>query len=92
MAIYLLHFSGSLGTSGRNAARHYLGWAPDGKEAERIAEHVAGAGARITAAARQRGYDLILAKVLPGDRKEERRLKNRGHFTERCPLCQGDIR
>lgn len=88
MSLYLIHFGGGhLGTSGRNSARHYLGFAPDGQVAARVAEHQRGTGAKITAAAVARGLTLELAATLPGDRTRERQLKRNGHLAQRCPLC-----
>ena len=88
--VYLTHFRGGhLATSGSNAARRYLGWKPDGRLDERLTQHQRGTGAKITAAAVQRGLSLHVVATLPGDRQRERRLKRAGHFAERlCPECR----
>lgn len=88
--VYLLHFRGGhLGTSGSNVARHYLGWTLDGHLDARLAAHQQGQGAKITAAAVQRGLSLQVVVTLPGDRQRERRLKRAGHFAERlCSVCR----
>ncbi len=86
--VYLLHFSGRLGNE-RHSAQHYLGFCPDGTLDNRLAEHEHGAGARITAAAVERGFSLRVARTWNnGDRKLERRLKNQKHSPRLCPLCQ----
>lgn len=86
MSVYLLHFSEPLA----GHAEHYLGSADD--LAARMADHLAGHGAKITAAAVAAGITLIVARTWPGGRTEERRLKGRpigsSHLRRRCPLCQ----
>lgn len=91
--VYLIHFAGGhLGTSGRNAAQHYVGWCADGTLDQRLAEHRSGAGAKITAAAVQRGLALEVVTTLPGDRTRERRLKQSGHFERYCAVCRSASR
>lgn len=72
--LYLLKFSKPLGTD-RHRAQHYLGFCEDGRLDERLAEHRAGQGARITAAAVRNGYDLQVVWTGRGNRKDERKLK-----------------
>ena len=75
--IYVLKFEHPLGRPGRHSqAQFYLGYCEDDRLADRLAEHAAGYGAAITRAAVQRGYRLELVLAIPGDRSEERRLKN----------------
>lgn len=87
--LYLIHFAEPLGTE-RHQARHYLGFV-DGDETTvqaRLEEHRAGHGARITAAAcNQRGIQYHVARTIPGDRTEERRLKNHNNLGRICPIC-----
>ena len=86
---YLLHFNGKLGnpTNPRAMAGHYLGTADDLDA--RLAEHRKGQGARITAAAVQRGIDFTVARTWPGGRTVERRLKRRKAGPRLCPKCNG---
>lgn len=88
MAVYVLHFSGTLGTTGRNSARHYVGYSPDARVNIRVSEHRSGTGASITRAAIARGFTLELARVIPNaTRTDERKIKNSGHFDRMCPFC-----
>ncbi len=74
--LYLLKFSQPLG-SDKHKAQYYLGWVECHKQLEhRLRQHRAGQGAAITRAAVERGYELHLVGTMPGDRKEERRLKS----------------
>lgn len=80
--IYLLHFDGgALARRGTRGARHYLGYCADGEVERRLAEHRAGKGARITAAASRAGLALVLVKTWAGDRARERH----------CAICR-DVR
>lgn len=82
MPCYLLHFSRPLAH-----ARHYAGFSEADVE-ERVAQHVAGRGARITQVAVSRGIELHLVRIWPkGSRKLERKLKD-GSLTDHCPLCR----
>lgn len=85
--VYLLRFTRPLGDPSRPGchARYYLGWCPDGPGRslyalfERIAEHRAGRGAAITAAAVAVGAQLQLVRTWPGaDRARERAMKKNG--------------
>jgi predicted GIY-YIG superfamily endonuclease len=75
--LYVLRFSEPLGdrSNPRGQARYYLGFCEDGRLEARLAEHRAGQGARITAAAVERHiwFDVVL--TLPGTRADERHLK-----------------
>lgn len=86
--LYLIHFTQPLGTD-RHQAQHYLGFV-DGDEQSvqaRLQEHRAGHGARITAACNSRGIPYDVARTMPGDRTEERRLKNHNNLGRICPIC-----
>lgn len=76
--LYLIEFSKPLGNE-RHQARHYLGSCEDGRLDERLAEHRAGQGARITAAAVAIGAELRVVWTGQGGRKEERNLKRQRH-------------
>lgn len=86
--IYLIHFEQPLGTP-RHQAQHYLGFV-QGDEItveHRLAEHRAGWGAKITLAANQRSIRYDVVRTFPGDRSEERRLKNQKNLGRLCPIC-----
>lgn len=90
---YLIHLVESLGDPSRPRmhARHYIGWTNGESVEVRLAQHRAGTGARILAAAVKRGIEFRVVRVWPDtDRHFERRLKNRGHYDEWCPVCKGD--
>ena len=83
MAVYLLHFERPIAH-----ARHYLGYADDVDD--RIARHRTGHGARLVAEFVANVIDFTIAKVWPkGDRKFERKLKNRHNTPRMCPVCRG---
>lgn len=94
MSVYLLHFSKPYVGTRRNPnakrtqiVSHYLGYA-ERDPYERIAQHKAGHGARLTQVAVANGIELIPAKIwMSGTRKDERKLKNRKHAARLCPLC-----
>jgi hypothetical protein len=80
--VYLLHFHAPFGH-----ARHYLGWAAHGHLADRLAEHAAGRGARLTQVVHAAGIGWTLARTWPGTRWKERSLKRQGGSSRRCPVC-----
>lgn len=86
--IYLLHFHERLGTP-QHSAQHYLGWVKGSKRTvhDRLQEHRAGTGARITAACNEKGIPYDLVQCFPGDRNLERRIKNRKNLKRLCPVC-----
>ncbi len=79
--VYLIHLDRPVGH-----ARHYTGWYQDPK---RLAHHEAGTGANLLAVARQRGISWRVVEKIPGDRNLERKLKNQGGASRRCPICKG---
>ena len=86
--IYILHFDEPL-----KHARHYCGYAYSFESLEvRIKLHARGAappqGARLTQVLHQSGIGFTLARILPGDRNEERRLKNTRNIPKYCPMCR----
>lgn len=86
--IYLLHFATPLGGP-KHQARHYLGFVEGDEQSvqARLEEHRAGWGARITAAANQRGIQYEVVRTMPGDRHQERRIKNTNNLGRYCPIC-----
>jgi len=90
---YLLHFSRALGNleNARAQAQHYLGWAEDTGDGrgleQRIAEHMAGRGARITRAAVAQGIELTLVATWVAPLGFEKILKRRKEAPKLCGLC-----
>lgn len=80
--VYLIHFDPPY-----KHARHYMGWTDNGVE-QRLAEHRAGRGARLTQVAAAAGCELILVRTWSNtERAHERVLKNRKNAPRMCPLC-----
>lgn len=82
--IYLIHFSQPLAH-----ARHYIGFV-DGdldQVQARLHEHRAGWGARILDECNRRGIHYDVVATFPGDRREERRMKNYHKGSQKCPIC-----
>lgn len=87
--LYLLHSTVRLGTTGRNSAVHYVGYAPPDELERRVDEHRRGVGrAKIVNAYLRAGARLLLTGVwLDGTKQDERRVKQHGHLEERCAYC-----
>ena len=80
--VYLIHFDRPL-----HHARHYLGYCADGTLEVRLIRHRAGRGARLLAVLRELGIGWQVVRVFDGDRRFERRLKNRRNAWRLCPVC-----
>ncbi|MGH2868400.1 MAG: hypothetical protein ACRDNK_12645 [Solirubrobacteraceae bacterium] len=81
--VYLLHFDRSY-----RHARHYIGFTQNLEQ--RLAEHHAGRGSPLIAAAIADGIDFQLAAIWQGDRHQERRLHGQKNARARlCPICVG---
>lgn len=79
--LYLLHFQRSY-----RHARHYVGFTQNLEQ--RLAEHRAGRGSPLVAAAVGAGIDFELAAIWEGDRHAERRLHRQKNTRARlCPIC-----
>lgn len=87
--LYLLHAALPVGGTGRNGARHYLGWTASRTSlALRLWLHRSGHGAKLTQAFMRRpGQELLLANVWEGNRNDERYLKNRHQLSVLCSVC-----
>ena len=82
--VYLLHFDRSY-----RHARHYIGFTQNLEQ--RLAEHRAGRGSPLIAAAIADGIDFQLAAIWQGDRHAERRLHRQKNTRARlCPICIAD--
>ena len=68
-------------------AKHYTGSAMERQLARRLTDHALGRGARLTQVQIERGGSWVLAQTEPGDRTEERRLKQHG-AARRCGVCR----
>jgi predicted GIY-YIG superfamily endonuclease len=94
--LYILGFSHPMGNPNnpRGQAYCYLGSCEDWRLDERLQEHHAGRGAKITAAAVERGFRLELIAILPGTREDERRLKTKYKNTRKLVerLARGTLR
>jgi hypothetical protein len=84
--VYLYHLASPLGNE-RHQAQHYLGTAED--VTARDALHRTRRGARILAAAVERGIGFQIVRLWPGGRDVERWLKNRKEAAQLCPVCSG---
>jgi predicted GIY-YIG superfamily endonuclease len=82
--VYLLHFAEPY-----KHARHYVGYSE--QLSKRLAHHQNGTGARLMAAVAEAGIAYQVSRVWKGaDRTFERRIHNRKHSAQLCPLCAGD--
>jgi predicted GIY-YIG superfamily endonuclease len=82
--VYLFHFDQRYEHAG-----HYTGWAEDLDH--RVAEHLAGRGARLIEVITQAGIGFRLVRTWPGvTRARERQLKRQGGASRHCPICQDD--
>lgn len=82
--VYLLHFERRI--SKRHTCQHYMGSTDDLEK--RLALHRRGLGSNLTRVAKQRGIGFELARTWAGDRKMERKLKNRHGGPRLCPICK----
>lgn len=81
MTCYLIHLNENLAH-----ARHYIGFT-EGYPHNRLKEHKVGLGARMLEVCNERGIDYDIVRTWKGDRKLERRLKNRKNAAKLCPIC-----
>jgi len=85
--VYLLHFSEKIA----DHAQHYIGFSDVGIE-RRLKRHLEGNGAKPVRAAVQLGIEVKVARLWPnGNRKLERKLKNRKKARCLCPLCNPNL-
>ena len=85
--VYLLHFPEPY-----RHARHDCGSTGLPLE-DRLAQHHAGHGSKLTRAAAGAGVTFEVARTWPGSKQDERRMKGRIHgsatsWRSRCPLCR----
>lgn len=82
MTVYLVCLDERLGGP-VHYAQHYLGHSQN--LPQRLESHRAGLGARILAAANERGIGYTVVRTWPGGRDEERRLKALHNSPKLCP-------
>jgi predicted GIY-YIG superfamily endonuclease len=80
--VYLIHFNRAY-----RHAKHYLGYSENLDK--RITDHLCGMGARLMEVITGAGIEWKVARTWKGDRKLERKLKNRKHAPLLCPICSG---
>jgi hypothetical protein len=85
--VYTLHFWPPYGDPEVQLAKHYTGWAEEGRLARRLTDHALGRGARLTQVQREAGGTWVVADVQPGTRDREQQLKERG-AARRCSVCK----
>jgi hypothetical protein len=86
-AVYTLHFWPPYGDPDVQLAKHYTGWAEEGRLSRRLAQHTLGRGARLIQVQREAGGGWVVADVQPGTRDREQQLKERG-AARRCSVCR----
>lgn len=75
--LYFLRFERPIGSE-KHSAQFYIGYCKAGRDVEeRLAEHRAGRGAKITAEVARQGIAMELVATMPGTQHDERALKNR---------------
>ena len=84
--VYLIHLDTKLGSSHpKGGAGHYLGATINLDR--RLAQHREGTGARILAAAAERGIGFDVVRTWDGGRDVERQLKRQHNPRRMCPRC-----
>jgi len=87
MTVYLVHLDQRLGSDHpQGGAQHYLGMTQNLDQ--RLETHRAGLGARILAAAVERGIGFEVVRTWPGGRERERQLKRQHNAPKFCPVCR----
>lgn len=82
--IYLIHFDRPLAH-----ARHYIGYTESAATLPaRIEAHRSGNGAKILKALNGHGIGYKVVMTWRGDRRQERKLKNKKKSSSLCPICQ----
>lgn len=80
--VYLIHFNEPLAHS-----NHYIGYTNNLEK--RMDRHARDDGAKILKILKEKGIGWKVVKVwVGGDRKLEKRLKNRGGASRICPICR----
>ena len=87
--VYLLHFNELYVPYEGAPAGSCAGYADGGPRglARRLAKHGTWEGARLMLVITQAGIGWQIARLWPGTRETERRLKKQGGASRRCPVC-----
>jgi predicted GIY-YIG superfamily endonuclease len=86
--VYLVCFHPGLPRGQRPGnACHYLGSTSYRDPAERLREHLAGAGSPLVKAAYDRGLVPEIVATWPGSKQTERAMKRRHRLSHYCPRC-----
>jgi predicted GIY-YIG superfamily endonuclease len=80
--VYLIHFNRRFKHAG-----HYLGFSTNLDK--RITDHLCGMGSRLMEVITEAKIEWKVVRTWEGDRKLERRLKNRNNAPSLCPICSG---
>lgn len=81
--LYLLHFDAPV-----QGKMHYWGQCECGTIAKRMLVHASGRGSSMTSKAARTGIGWTIGAVRRNvDASEERRMKNRGHASAYCSVC-----
>ncbi len=87
--VYTLHLDPPLpevpGPGGQQA-KHYTGFAEQGRLAARLGEHAAGRGAKLTTHQVEAGGTWTLGRLEPGTTADENKAKYHG-ASRRCDVC-----
>lgn len=84
--VYLLHFNRPY-----KHARHYIGFTTN--LGQRMHAHeLTSQGARLLQVASAAGIKFEIARTWEGDRKLERKLKNRKKASRLCPICLEEMK
>lgn len=81
--IYVLHIEPAY-----KQARHYIGFTESDDVTARYQRHMSGRGNPLIKAAVAAGCAVVIAASFPGDRTDERNIKNRSNGAEQCPICR----
>lgn len=89
--VYLIHFDSPVGNidNPRGNAQHYLGYTTNIRR--RVSAHKRGVSrARLMQVVYERGINWVVSRTWDGDKKLERKLKNRKCARKLCPICQSN--
>src|SRR3712207_3017914 len=83
--VYLLHLDAPL--SKKHTAQHYIGFTRH-MPSRMVAHRTGRSRARFMQVAHERGIGFRIARIWPGDRTFERKLKSRHEAPRLCPICK----
>ncbi|HUA03827.1 MAG TPA: hypothetical protein VMB27_07995 [Solirubrobacteraceae bacterium] len=87
--VYLICFRPGIPRGARPGnASHYLGSTSYPDPADRLHEHLTGAGSPLVKAAHDRGLNPEIVATWPGSKQTERAMKRRHRLAHYCPRCE----